>query len=362
MRTSLGYGLLAGLIGLIMAAATLLVLTCVHLASEGLPTPSAVPPPPQTATSKSLPTPRPSLTATATPSPSTTPSPSPSPSPTPTPLPPVVGYVVHIVRAGEELEAIARQYRSDTAQIALLNRFPPREPLGDGRPLVIPLYAGHNLTGTLPAGGFEVSRGLPGRRVALTFDAGASAAPAPAILDTLQAYDVRITFFLTGRWAEDNPDLVRRMAAEGHEFGNHTYDHPRLTELDEAGIRDQVERTEEIIRNLTAQSTRPFLRPPYGSRNQYVVDTLAGLGYISIYWTVDSLDSVGEPKTPEFLLQRVTHPTDWQGNPIPLEGAILLMHIGSQPSAEALPAILEWFQQEGYQVVKLSEILRVPQR
>lgn len=361
MRTRLGYGLLVGLIALIVASIILLVLACVRLSSEETPMPATFPPS-QAPTAKAAPTSAPLATPTATPTPPPTALPTPTftPRPSPTPLPPVVGYVVHTVGVGETLETISRRYQSDMAQIAALNRFAVDAPLSVGRPLVIPLYAGRPPTETVVLRGVEVSRGQPGRRVAITFDAGAGAAPAASILDTLRAYDVRVTFFLTGRWAEDNPDLVRRMAAEGHEFGNHTYDHPRLTELDEAGIRDQVERTEEIIRNLTGQSTRPFLRPPYGSRNQYVLDTLAGLGYISIYWTVDSLDSVGEPKTPDFLVQRVTHPTDGQGNPIPLEGAIFLMHIGSQPSAEALPAILAWFRQEGYQVVKVSEILRSP--
>jgi peptidoglycan/xylan/chitin deacetylase (PgdA/CDA1 family) len=233
-------------------------------------------------------------------------------------------------------------------------------PLAERQPLVIPLFAGIEPSGPFDVQGVEIARGLGERRVALTLDAGASSVPASRILDTLREYDVQITFFLTGRFVEQNPELVQRMAAEGHEFANHTYSHPDLRELGDEAIREELNRTENLIQNLSGQSTRPYMRPPFGARNQRVLDLMAQEGYISIYWTVDSWDSVGEPKTPEFLLQRVTHPTDSYGNPIPLNGAIVLMHVGSEPTADALPDILKWFRQEGWEIVPISEILRPP--
>jgi peptidoglycan/xylan/chitin deacetylase (PgdA/CDA1 family) len=220
--------------------------------------------------------------------------------------------------------------------------------------LVVPLYAGAPLTATVEVHGIEVTRGQPGRRVALTLDAGASAEPAAVILDTLRHYDVHITFFLTGKWAEANPDIVRRIANEGHEIGNHSYSHPYMAGLAEETAIEELRRTEQLIRDLAGQPAQPLFRPPYGDRDQDLLDTLARQGYISIYWTVDSLDAVGDPKTADFLLQRVTHP------PVELDGAIILMHVGNRTTAEALPAILEWFRQEGYQVVKVSEIVRAP--
>jgi peptidoglycan/xylan/chitin deacetylase (PgdA/CDA1 family) len=349
METPLGRGLLVGLVVLIVLAILLLVPTLLRLLE------------PETPPQVIIPTPIPTATPVP-PTPTSTPTPSPTPQPTavpvPTPLPPQVGYTVHTVAAGETLAGIARRYGSLGPAIASLNRFAEDAPLGEGQPLVIPLFGNQNVTATLPVRGLEVSRGLPGPRVAVTLDAGADAAPAAAILDTLKAHDVHATFFITGKWAEANPDLLRRIAAEGHEIGNHTYSHPQLPQLEDSAIIEEVEHTEQIIRDLAGQTTRPYLRPPYGNRTQHVLDVLAREGYISIYWTVDSLDSVGEPKSAQFLFDRVTHPTDGQGNPIPLEGAIFLMHVGNETTAEALPDILDWFQENGYQVVPISEILR----
>ncbi len=351
MDTPLGRWLLVGLIVLIVLGMILLVPVLLRLIEPEAPHQVIIPTPVPTAT----PVP---------PTPTVTPTPSPTPQPTavpvPTPLPPLVGYTVHTAAAGETLAELAQRFGSLPAAIASLNRFPPGAPLADGQPLVIPLFGLDNVTATLPAKGIEISRGLPGHRVAITLDAGASSAPAAAILDALQARDVHITFFLTGTWAEDNPELVRRIAADGHEIGNHTYSHPQLPDMEEAAILEEIHRTEQIIRDLVGQTTRPYLRPPYGSRNQRVLDILAREGYISVYWTVDSLDSVGDPKSARFLFERVTSPTTGQGVPIPLEGAIFLMHVGNETTAQALPDILDWFQENGYQVVRLSELLRLP--
>lgn len=301
-----------------------------------------------------VPTLTPTPTAVPTPTLTPTPVPTPTPPPSPTPLPLLVGYAVHTVAPGETLAEVAAQYGTLAPAIASLNRFSVEAPLSAGQPLVVPLYAAAPPSTPWPVQGVEIARGQAGRRVALTLDAGASAEPAAAILDTLRQYDVHITFFLTGKWAEENPDIVRRIAAEGHEIGNHSYSHPYMTGLAEEAIVEELQRTEQIIRDLAGQTTHPLFRPPYGDRDQELLDTLGQLGYIGIYWTLDSLDSVGEPKTADFLLQRVTHP------PVDLEGAIILMHVGNRTTADALPAILEWYRQEGYQVVKVSEILRAP--
>ncbi len=363
MNSSLGRLLLIGLIVLVAIALVLLTPQLLNLVERTEPSPTVSPArltdaPATTAPAAVPATTMPTATATPTATSSPTPAPSPTPQPTATPLPDPVGYTAHVAAAGETLEQIAQQHDSFVAAIASLNRLSPEPVLAAGQPLVIPLYAGQGLTQTVEVRGLEVERGLPGRRVALTFDAGASSAPALSILDTLKQYDVQVTFFLTGRWAEENPDLVRRIAADGHELANHTYSHPHLTGLDEDQLQQEVARTEEIIHELVGQTTRPFLRPPFGDRNQRVLDLLAWQGYVSIYWTVDSLDSVGEPKTADFLLSRVTNPTTGGGTPIALEGAIILMHVGNESTAEALPSILQWFRQNNWQVVKVSEILQ----
>lgn len=346
MESNAGRWLLIALILLITVGLVLLVPPLMRAVA---PDPTV-----QTIIIPTVPTLTPTPTATPHPTLTPTPIPTPTPPPSPTPLPVLVGYTVHSVAQGETIDDIAEYYSTLAPAIASLNRFSLDTPLSAGQPLVVPLYADAPLTPTVTVSGVEVARGHPGRRVALTLDAGASAEPVADILNTLRQYDVHITFFLTGKWAEENPDIVRRIAAEGHEIGNHTYSHPYMTELTEEAIIEEVQRTEQIIRELAGQTTRPLFRPPYGDRNQALLDTLGREGYISIYWTVDSLDSVGDPKTADFLLQRVTHP------PVELDGAIILMHVGNRTTADALPAILEWYRREGYQVVKVSDILRAP--
>jgi peptidoglycan/xylan/chitin deacetylase (PgdA/CDA1 family) len=343
METNLGRWLLLGLVVLITVGLVVLVPALMRLFEPESPGEVIVP---------TIPVPTPTPAPTPPPTPAPTPLPTETPRPAPTPLPVLIGYAVHTAGAGDTLEEVAARYGSLAPAIASLNRFPADAPLSEGQPLVVPLFAGQAVSGTIEVNGLEVERGLPGPRVALTFDAGADAGPANAILDTLAHYGVHVTFFLTGEWAEGNPELVRRMAAGGHEIGNHTYSHPYLTELDEQAASEEILRTEQIIRELAGQTTRPLFRLPYGNGNGEILDLLARHGYISIRWSVDSLDSVGEPKSADYLVQRVTHPG------VPLEGAIILMHVGNRTTADALPSILEWFRQQGYQVVTVSEILR----
>lgn len=205
-----------------------------------------------------------------------------------------------------------------------------------------------------PAGGWsEVVRGYPGKkRVALTFDAGATGETMPAVLNVLRQRHIHITMFFTGKFVEEYPDSVRQAVADGNEIANHTYSHTDSLELTDQQLKDELARTESIIYKLTGVSTKPYWRPPYGSRNNHVLNVAKSQGYRSIYWTLDSLDSVGQPKTPDFIFNRVTNTPDFN-----LDGAIILQHFGSDASAEALPRILDRLQEMGYSVVTISDIL-----
>ncbi|MCX6375351.1 MAG: polysaccharide deacetylase family protein [Armatimonadetes bacterium] len=204
---------------------------------------------------------------------------------------------------------------------------------------------------TMSSGRFgEVGRGNPeSRKIALTFDAGADSAPASEILDTLAKYKLHATFFLTGKWVEKNPELTRRIAAEGHEIGNHTYSHRRLTEMSPEEMADEVEKTDQLVVKLTGRSTKPLLRVPMGSRDDQVLETLRNLGYRSIYWDIDSWDAVGRKHmTSAGIEERVLG--------MMRNGSIVLMHCGSKPTADALDSMLQKLIAEGYQQVKVSEL------
>jgi peptidoglycan/xylan/chitin deacetylase (PgdA/CDA1 family) len=197
----------------------------------------------------------------------------------------------------------------------------------------------------------ELDRGPATRPVvALTFDAGSSPAPTSAILQALAAADLRCTFFLTGTWAVQNPELVRRIAARGHELGNHTYSHPDLRRVSSARVAQELDRTDKLVRHLTGRGTRPYFRPPFGARDPRVLRDAARRGYRCVYWTTDSLDSVQRGITPRQIERRVLTRL--------CPGSIILMHCGSSATAQALPHLLAALHHRGYRVVTVSELLR----
>ena len=318
-------------------------------ATAGLPTALPVIP----AGSAPTASPAPQATATAVPSPPAVPTQAPTEAPAPTDAPaeaPIAGYAGRLVGEGETLDTIAAAGGSSAELIARYNKLEGE--LAAGRALIVPRLAG--APATLESQPLLVQRGAAGRPVvALTLDAGASAEPVPGMLRTLRERQVTITFFLTGKWIAENPELTRQIVADGHEIANHTYNHPDMRNLSDEAIRQELADTEALLQEIAGASSRPFFRPPYGAYDDRVLRLAEAEGYLPIYWTLDSLDSVGEPKTAAFLLERVTAKL----TPEQLRGAIILAHCGSQPTAEALPQILDRFAAMGLQVGKISEVL-----
>jgi peptidoglycan/xylan/chitin deacetylase (PgdA/CDA1 family) len=202
-----------------------------------------------------------------------------------------------------------------------------------------------------PPGAAEIARGDPGRPwIALTFDAGASLAPLPSILQTLRQKDVRCTFFLTGDTLRrpEAPDLLRQMVAEGHEMGNHSDTHPQFTELTDEQIAQELAALERMVVEITGISTKPYFRPPSGNRDDRVRRVVHENGYLNIYWTYHVWDWTGD-KTAEEIYGYAVDPA--------CNGAIVVMHVGAQETADALPAIIDELQARGYRLVTLSELL-----
>ncbi|MFP3986587.1 polysaccharide deacetylase family protein [Streptomyces sp. E11-3] len=127
------------------------------------------------------------------------------------------------------------------------------------------------------------------RRMVLTFDDGPDPRYTPGILKTLRRYDVRAMFFVCGEMAEANPDLMRRMADDGHTVGNHTWSHPQLTLLSRSAIRRQIERTSDVVDDLVGEPPRWF-RAPYGAWNRATFQLGSEFGMEPLAWTVDTLD------------------------------------------------------------------------
>lgn len=210
-------------------------------------------------------------------------------------------------------------------------------------------------------GSSEVVKAGSGERqeIALTFDAGEDTGYTAEILDFLKEQGIVASFGITGKWAETNPDLVRRMVAEGHQVFNHTYSHRSFTGFStpwdpEAMATwdrlDEVQRTHEIIYDLTGYDMRPYFRPPYGDIGPQSLADLETLGYYeTVKWSVDSYG--WKAWTAAEIAQHVI------SNSTP--GGILLFHVGAQSADyEAMPAIVEALEQDGYRFVTIETILQ----
>jgi peptidoglycan/xylan/chitin deacetylase (PgdA/CDA1 family) len=128
------------------------------------------------------------------------------------------------------------------------------------------------------------------RQVMLTFDDGPSATTTPRLLDLLKEFGIKATFFVVGRNIADTQGLaiIKRMADEGHQIGNHSYSHPRLTELNTAQIEQEIKQTEDLIGSL--DNGIKLFRPPFGFHNADVDRAAEALGYKSVLWNVSTLD------------------------------------------------------------------------
>ena len=200
----------------------------------------------------------------------------------------------------------------------------------------------------------EVVRGPRGKsEIAITFDAGANAECFDDLIAALETAQVHSTFFITGNFAQRHEQCAKAITKHGHELGNHTWNHADLTKQSDEIVREEITRAEVLLADISGQSPRPRLRAPFGERNERVLRIAANLGYRSIYWTIDSLDSLEPRKTPEFLINRITSKSDAE-----LDGAIILMHVGEKSTADALPAIIADLQGRGFRLVTVSTLLR----
>ncbi|MEW5920280.1 MAG: polysaccharide deacetylase family protein [Bacillota bacterium] len=186
----------------------------------------------------------------------------------------------------------------------------------------------------------------PEKKIAISFDASWGAAYTPTLLEILRENNITTTFFLTGFWVEKYPEMVKEIAAAGHEIGNHTYSHPHLNSLEPDQIKAELERVGHMIYELTERQPDLF-RPPFGEYSNKVIQTAEQCGYRTIQWSVDSLD--WQELGVEPMVKRVTdklHP-----------GAIVLFHNNGRYTAEALPDIIDYAREHGYEIVPISELL-----
>lgn len=180
------------------------------------------------------------------------------------------------------------------------------------------------------------------KRVALTFDDGPNPKTTEQILDILNKYDAKATFFMLGSRVEYYPDIAKKVQANGHELGNHTWSHKDLTKLSAAQIANEINRTTSIIEQVTGEKSTVF-RPPYGAVNAHVRGQTA---MPVILWDVDTMD--WKYHDPVRILQTIQQHTK--------DGSIILMHDIHQSTADGLDNILAYLQGEGYMFVTVSDL------
>lgn len=274
-------------------------------------------------------------------------------------------FVTHVWSyKSDSLARLGKVSGASANQLLALNRLSANQ-LRDGQALRLPNNAA--TTATTADGprqrdnqmAREVWRGLRGKkRIALTYDAGGVDDHLDLLLSNLNKADVPASFFVTGEFATKYEAKLRKIDESGFPIHNHSWSHPDFTTLDDSEIIEQLYKADDAISSVTGLSTKPYWRPPFGGRNERVLQLAASQGYQSIYWTIDSLDSVDEKKDRAFVVNRILRPPNALADTDSyLDGAILLMHVGEEGTAEAVPDIVNTLRERGFTFVTVDEIL-----
>lgn len=211
------------------------------------------------------------------------------------------------------------------------------------------IFYNYKVTGVL----YIVNRKLPiycvdqkYKKIAISFDASWGADNTQKILDVLDKYNVKATFFLVGAWVDNYPDLVKQLDKSGQEIGNHSNMHPDMTKISRDKIIKEIAVDDVKISNLIDKQTVLF-RCPSGSYNDSVIQTVAETNHYCIQWDVDSLDWKEQGADLEY--KRVINKVK--------PGSIILFHTNAKYTPDNLPKIIEKLKNEGYKFVKVGDLI-----
>lgn len=191
------------------------------------------------------------------------------------------------------------------------------------------------------------------KQIALTFDAGWLYENTEALLNLLDEYNVKATFFVRGLWVKEHPDLAIEIVNRWHALENHSLTHGHMSTMTDAEVENEIRGTTDMIRETTGYLPQLF-RPPYGEYDKRILRILIEEGYpYTILWTVDSYDWAEELNgvkiTKDYLVNRVLNKASDNG--------IILMHVGGYETIHALPEIITGLRSEGYELVKVNDML-----
>jgi peptidoglycan/xylan/chitin deacetylase (PgdA/CDA1 family) len=212
------------------------------------------------------------------------------------------------------------------------------------------------------------------RKLAITFDDGPNPKITPEILQLLDRYEARVTFFMVGRFAQECPELVREIIVRGHAIGNHTATHVNLFWNTPSQIKQQMQRCNEAIGTITGMTPKWF-RPPWGLRNPWVVSNAMGLSMRTVLWTLLPGDWRAKPAS--WLIERMepianrTQSASVPGNNVQAaHGDVLCLHDGDyrflnadrRATVEALQYWLPRWRDLGLEFVTIDEAVSLPAR
>ena len=191
-----------------------------------------------------------------------------------------------------------------------------------------------------------------GPYIAMTFDDGPSKTLTPKLLDILKERNMHVTFFVLGENVKPHPEILQRALAEGHEIGNHSWDHPGLSKKSDDEVKSQLNRTKEVIQAATGGKPVTLMRPPYGAitkdQRRWIHDDL---GYTIILWDVDPLD--WKRPGPSIVESRILEGTR--------NGSIILSHDIHPGTVEAMPDTFDKLLAKGFKFVTVSELIAMNQ-
>lgn len=201
------------------------------------------------------------------------------------------------------------------------------------------------LLGLLPARVVTTRARTRDRTIYLSFDDGPHPDFTPPVLDLLAAHGATATFFLIGNRIEEHPDLVRRIVAEGHALGNHSWSHPLMGDLPLPAQLDEIAATDAVLSTYSGRATHPF-RPPCGALPANLLLHFARTGRTIAFWSYDSHDYEQLPA--QALLPQIT------ANP-PRAGDTVLMHDDNAATVDLLAGLLPQWRAEGFQIRAMPE-------
>lgn len=189
------------------------------------------------------------------------------------------------------------------------------------------------------------------KTIYLTFDCGYENGNTEPILDALQKHQVKATFFVVGHFLESSPEMVKRMVKDGHTVGNHTYHHLDMSKISDTDtFKKEMQDVEELFRSITGTEMEKYYRPPQGKYSAQNLEMAKEMGYQTFFWSLAYVDWYQDRQpTHEEAFEKLTgriHP-----------GAIVLLHSTSLTNAEILDELLTRWEEMGYTVKPLSDLL-----